>query len=181
VSVRIISFVDSSFVKASRYEMVVSCLRANTLVCLPTGLGKTFVAAVVMYNFYSWHPDGKAKKFFVFYFSNFSQRRIKIVFLAPTKPLVAQQVEACYNVMGIPYSEISEMTGSVDPRKRNSEWKEKRCFFVTPQVLHNDLNRGALDPMAVRCVIVDEAHRARGNYAYVNVIRSIAARQKKFS
>lgn len=30
----------------------------NTLVCLPTGLGKTFIAAVVMYNFYRWFPEG---------------------------------------------------------------------------------------------------------------------------
>ena len=41
---------------------------------LPTGLGKTFIAAVVMYNFYRWYPQGR------------------IVFMAPTKPLVAQQV-----------------------------------------------------------------------------------------
>jgi hypothetical protein len=46
-----------------QYQMVVSCLRANTLVCLPTGLGKTFVAAVVMYNFYSWHPEDKVGSF----------------------------------------------------------------------------------------------------------------------
>lgn len=26
----------------------------------------------------------------------------KVVFLAPTKPLVNQQVEACYGIMGIP-------------------------------------------------------------------------------
>ena len=32
-------------------------LLANTLVCLPTGLGKTFVAAVVMYNFFRWFPQ----------------------------------------------------------------------------------------------------------------------------
>ena len=51
--------------------------------------------------------------------------------------------------MGIPYSDISEMTGSIDPNKRNQEWKEKRCFFVTPQVLHNDLNRGAVDASKV--------------------------------
>ena len=28
----------------------------NTLACLPTGLGKTLIAAVVMYNFYRWFP-----------------------------------------------------------------------------------------------------------------------------
>lgn len=35
-----------------QYDIVSSCLYKNTLVCLPTGLGKTFIAAVVMYNFY---------------------------------------------------------------------------------------------------------------------------------
>jgi hypothetical protein len=28
----------------------------NTLACLPTGLGKTLIAAVVMYNYYRWFP-----------------------------------------------------------------------------------------------------------------------------
>ena len=56
-------------------DIVRSCLFDNTLVCLPTGLGKTFIAAVVMYNFYRWFP------------------RVKIVFMAPTKPLVTQQME----------------------------------------------------------------------------------------
>ena len=35
-----------------QHNIVQSCLFNNTLVCLPTGLGKTFIAAVVMYNFY---------------------------------------------------------------------------------------------------------------------------------
>lgn len=42
--------------------------------------GKTFIAAVVMYNFWRWFPRGK------------------IIFMAPTKPLVAQQVHSCYRV-----------------------------------------------------------------------------------
>ena len=57
-----------------QFSIVKRCLFQNTLVCLPTGLGKTFIAAVVMLNFYRWYPQGK------------------IVFLAPTKPLVNQQV-----------------------------------------------------------------------------------------
>lgn len=70
-----------------------TALFCNTLVCLPTGLGKTFIAAVVMYNFYRWYPSGK------------------VVFMAPTKPLVTQQIEACYGVMGIPQTHMAEMTG----------------------------------------------------------------------
>lgn len=33
-------------------------LLSNTLVCLPTGLGKTLIAAVVMHNFRRWYPSG---------------------------------------------------------------------------------------------------------------------------
>ena len=76
-----------------QFNIVQKALFTNTLVCLPTGLGKTFIAAVVMYNFYRWYPNSK------------------IVFLAPTKPLVTQQIEACYNVMGIPQEHAAEMTG----------------------------------------------------------------------
>jgi len=37
--------------------IVEEALLHNTLVCLPTGLGKTFIAAVVMYNFFRWFPE----------------------------------------------------------------------------------------------------------------------------
>ena len=76
-----------------QFNIVQKCLFKNTLVCLPTGLGKTFIAAVVMFNFYRWYPSGK------------------VVFLAPTKPLVGQQIEACHNIMGIPQTHLAEMTG----------------------------------------------------------------------
>lgn len=76
-----------------QYNIVEQALFKNTLVTLPTGLGKTFIAAVIMYNFYRWYPQGK------------------VIFMAPTKPLVAQQIEACYNIMGIPQSDTAEMTG----------------------------------------------------------------------
>lgn len=59
------------------------------------GLGKTFIAAVVMYNYYRWFPQGK------------------VVFMAPTKPLVAQQIRACHNIMAIPIRDTIEMTGIV--------------------------------------------------------------------
>jgi Fanconi anemia group M protein len=38
--------------------IVQKALFTNTLVALPTGLGKTFIAAVVMYNYFRWYPEG---------------------------------------------------------------------------------------------------------------------------
>lgn len=91
-------------VRGYQMRMARAALLANTLVCLPTGLGKTFVAAVVMYNFYRWFPSGK------------------VLFLAPTKPLVAQQMEACARVMGIPARHMAEMTG----RDGDRDWDRDR-------------------------------------------------------
>lgn len=80
-------------IREYQLQMSEAALFQNTLVCLPTGLGKTFIASVLMYNFYRWFPAGK------------------IVFMAPTKPLVSQQILACYKVMGIPQQHMAELTG----------------------------------------------------------------------
>lgn len=37
-----------------QYAMARTALFHNTLVCLPTGLGKTLIASVVMLNYYRW-------------------------------------------------------------------------------------------------------------------------------
>jgi hypothetical protein len=36
-----------------------------------------------------------------------------VVFVAPTKPLVAQQIDACHQTCGIPGSDAAELTGQV--------------------------------------------------------------------
>ena len=40
-------------------SIIRTALLNNTLVCLPTGLGKTLIAAVVMYNFTRWFPEAR--------------------------------------------------------------------------------------------------------------------------
>uniref|UniRef100_A0A2K6D3E4 RNA helicase n=1 Tax=Macaca nemestrina TaxID=9545 RepID=A0A2K6D3E4_MACNE len=139
------------------YQLHISraALFCNTLVCLPTGLGKTFIAAVVMYNFYRWFPSGK------------------VVFMAPTKPLVTQQIEACYQVMGIPQSHMAEMTGSTQAFTRKEIWCSKRVLFLTPQVMVNDLSRGACPAAEIKCLVIDEAHKALGNYAYCQAVQQV--------
>ena len=44
-----------------QYNIVQRALFNNVLVALPTGLGKTFIAAVVILNYYRWFPTGKSK------------------------------------------------------------------------------------------------------------------------
>lgn len=63
---------------------------------------------------------------------------------------------------------------------RNDIWKEKRVFFVTAQVLSNDLDRIADLGPSIKCLIFDEAHRAKGNYAYCLVIRKLLSKTKYF-
>ncbi|XP_070505983.1 DEAD-box ATP-dependent DNA helicase Fancm [Chironomus tepperi] len=140
-----------------------SALFNNTLVLLPTGLGKTFIASVVIYNFLRWFPQSK------------------IVFMAPTRPLVQQQLTACFDVVGIPKAETAEMTGlTKSKQKRKENWDTKRVFFATPQVVQSDLKEGIFPSMAIRLLVFDEAHKAKGDYAYCKVIEEIYRVNNKF-
>ncbi|GJE91515.1 DEAD/DEAH box helicase domain-containing protein [Phanerochaete sordida] len=145
-----------------QFNIVRRCLFDNTLVALPTGLGKTFIAGVVMLNFYTWFPEGK------------------VVFVAPTKPLVAQQIEACHKTCGIPGSDAVELTGQNPKPYRVKAWQEKRVFYMTPQTLINDLTKGNCDPRDIVLFVVDEAHKGTGDYAYAQVIRYMMAKNPHF-
>ncbi|KEF54933.1 fanconi anemia group M protein [Exophiala aquamarina CBS 119918] len=145
-----------------QYNIVHKGLFNNLLIALPTGLGKTFIAATVMLNWFRWTKDAQ------------------IIFVAPTKPLVSQQVDACFNIAGIPRSQTTMLTGEVAPGIRAEEWQEKRVFFLTPQTLINDLKNGMCDPKKIVLVVVDEAHKATGNYAYVEVIRFLRRYNSSF-
>ncbi|KAJ7655062.1 hypothetical protein DFH06DRAFT_1201495 [Mycena polygramma] len=145
-----------------QYNIVKHCLFDNTIVALPTGLGKTFVAGVVMLNFYRWFPEGK------------------VVFVAPTKPLVAQQIDACHKTCGIPGSDAIELTGQNVKAMRARAWKEKRVFYMTPQTLQNDLVSENCDVGDIVLLVIDEAHKATGGYAYNQVVRFMMAKNPHF-
>lgn len=126
------------------------------------GLGKTFIAATVMLNWFRWAPEGQ------------------IAFLAPTKPLVNQQIDACFNIAGIPRSQTAIMTGGVQKALRQEYWDERRVFFLTPQTMQNDIKNGLCDPKRIVCLVIDEAHRATGEYSYVQVVREIRKTNPNF-
>ena len=151
-----------------QYAIAANALLNNTLVCLPTGLGKTLIAAVVMLNYKRWFPNGK------------------VIFVAPTRPLVDQQMQACHDICGIPSEETVVLMGSTKKKgktvadSRREHWMEKKVFFCTPQVVSNDIETGDLNAKDVVCLVVDEAHRAVGNYAYTQIVTKLKERGAVF-
>jgi Fanconi anemia group M protein len=129
-------------------------LDANTMVILPTGLGKTAVALLVA-----------ASRLF--------NEGGRVLMLAPTKPLVEQHLRFFERYLlvtspaGPSTSQFVMFTGDAPPAERTAEWERATVIFATPQVVKNDLIAGRYSVKDVTLLIVDECHRAVGNYAYV--------------
>ena len=132
-------------------HIVNTAISGNTLVVLPTGLGKTSVAALVAAETLRRRPEGK------------------ILFMAPTKPLVNQHKKNFerFFKLGI---EFAAVTGKDRPEERESMYKAN-IIFSTPQTIRNDLKVGKIDLSKFSLLIFDEAHRAVGNYAYPYIAR----------
>ena len=121
--------------------------QGHTLVCLPTGLGKTTVSLLVTARRLAEH-GGKA------------------LMLAPTKPLVEQHAAFYREALEVPDDEIVVFTGEVRPDDRAAVWQDARVVMATPQVVENDLVGNRIDLAPVVHCTFDECHRATGDYAY---------------
>jgi len=140
---------ESDFLERRLYQLKLAGTAANdhTLVCLPTGLGKTTVSLLV------------------------TARRLeeiggKSLMLAPTKPLVQQHADFYREALRIPDEEIVVFTGDVSPDDRAALWQEATVVMATPQVIENDLVGSRISLADVTHITFDECHRATGNYAY---------------
>lgn len=65
----------------------------------------------MMHTDYRWFPEGK------------------VIFVAPTKPLVAQQIDACHKTCGISGQDAAELTGEIP--------KGTRAKLVSRLMVHN--------------------------------------------
>jgi Fanconi anemia group M protein len=145
---------DSIESREYQLSIAMKALDANTMVILPTGLGKTAVALLAaasrLYN------EGG-----------------KVLMLAPTKPLVEQHLRFFERYLlvkspaGPDTSPFAMFTGEAQPDERTAEWNRAAVILATPQVVKNDVIAGRYTLDDVTLLIVDECHRAVGNYAYV--------------
>ena len=139
---------DRVFYRQYQNNITKRCKGRNSLIVLPTGLGKTIVGILLVSEALEKYPESK------------------IIILAPTRPLVSQHEASCKDFLNVKPDEIISFTGKISPEKRILLFNNSKIIVSTPQVIKNDVERGRYDLKHVSLIIFDEAHRTRGNYAY---------------
>jgi len=145
--------VISAEFQAREYQKRIAEVAAstNTLVVLPTGLGKTIVAIMVAAQMLEKYPASK------------------VMVLAPTKPLVLQHLRAFGADLKLPAGSLVALTGTVDPGEREILWMKSRVVFATPQTVYNDVRHGRVSLQDVALAVFDEAHRSVKDYTYTKL------------
>ncbi len=124
----------------------------NTLVVLPTGLGKTLPALLLTIHRLKTFPTTKA------------------LILAPTRPLVEQHFKTFKSQLPELFAQIELLTGTTLPKKRQSLFNQADIIFATPQTIANDLKNSLYSLQDTSLLVVDECHRCLGNYDYTTVV-----------
>jgi len=152
------SFIEHPMVRPNAIEdrpyqrrIVDQCLEGNTLVVLPTALGKTVVAELVAAELLHRHPG------------------CRVLVMAPTRPLAQQHMESFLRHLRIEPHEAALVTGETGAR--GAVWRSPRvrCVFATPQAVWNDYRRGLVRLEEFALLVFDECHRSRSRYAYTRL------------
>jgi len=141
--------------------ILATCIEKNTLVVLPTGMGKTNIFLMLAAQRLKAYPDSK------------------IMLLGPTRPLISQYQNAFLKHFEIDPSKMVVFTGDVAPSKREQMAKEATIIFSTPQGLENDIITGKIDLKDISLLGFDEAHRATGDYSYVWIAEQYRKKAKQ--
>ena len=144
--------IKNNSIESRLYQNIIfnSSKNKNSLIVLPTSLGKTVISALICAE--------------ILY--NYKQSRILI--MAPTRPLVLQHLLSFSSFLKVLDDQKILVTGKISPSTRKMIWDNKtiKLIFATPEVIRNDLNESRLNLKDFGLIVFDEAHRAIKDYAY---------------
>ena len=133
-------------------DIVLKSLYRNSLVVIPTSLGKTIIALLICLDILlNW-------------------KNSKILVLAPTRPLVFQHFNLFRKYTPLT-NQCVALTGKIAPEIRKVLWKSSgiRVYFATPELVNNDLCNNFLKKDDFYLIVYDEAHRAVKDYSYTRI------------
>jgi ERCC4-like helicases len=95
-----------------------SAMTKNTMVILPTALGKTIISLLVCIN------------------TLYNNREKRILILAPTRPLVNQHRNSFVSCIKLLDDQIAMVTGKIPPHARTIVWNKKaiRLAFLDARI-----------------------------------------------
>ncbi|PRD33611.1 UNVERIFIED_CONTAM: dcr-1 [Trichonephila clavipes] len=141
-------------------ELLDTARKKNTIVCLGTGTGKTFVAVMLIKEFS--HQVRETP-------TNGGKRTVLLV---PTIPLVLQQAKV---IMDCTDLSVGEYFGSESERWSKENWlkeaEKNQVFVMTADIFKMVLHHGFLPLSLFNLIIFDECHRAVKNHPYCEIMR----------
>ncbi len=145
------AYLRGNLIETREYQLVIAekCVAKNSLVVLPTGLGKTLIAVFVAAKTLEQYSKDS-----------------KVIVLAPTRPLISQHYDLFKKFLTIPEELFTVLTGKIPPEQRTQLFKQKRLLFYTPQTLRNDIVSKKYSLSNVCLIVFDEAHHSMGDYPY---------------
>jgi len=148
------SLIDTEVIERRDYQLNIfhEVKDKNSLVVLPTGLGKTAIA--------------------VYLVADIVEEEKKVLIMAPTRPLCQQHLEFIKDSTMLKDEDVILITGELYGQKeREGLWKEEcKVFVATPQTVNNDLHLLPISEFGL--MVFDEVHRAVGDYAYVEIAKA---------
>ncbi|CAF3960473.1 unnamed protein product, partial [Rotaria sp. Silwood2] len=148
--------------RAYQIEIIRNAIRnGNTIVCLRTGSGKTFIASVIIkYYFIKSQKTNPDKKFFSLFF-------------VPRKAIRLQQAKAISDVGNLRV-QICEDDQTIDQLIDTNH-----LIVATPQKFVNCLNKETIRLSQINFMIFDECHNTSGGNPYCEIMKYYLCPSKK--
>ena len=144
----------SLLIKPYDYQLkaYATCMQRNTLVALPTGSGKTFVAGMVMLKYKELIPTKYP------------------VLLVNTVPLLYQHSNSIRNYFGLSVIEVCGQR-NLDEASRNIRYREKDVIIATVDAFRNLLDDYNISSTLFSVAVFDEAHHIKKDHPYAKLTR----------
>ena len=141
-------------------ELYEICKSRNTIVCLNTGCGKTFIAVMLIRNLsIKCRTEDK-----------------RIFFLVPLVPLVSQQSAVIETHTDL---RVGQYCGSAYDNWTKDMWtqelKNNDVFVMIDEIFRRILYQGFINLSQISLLVVDEVHRAVGNHPYKEIFRTFGS------